>query len=87
MRVAPALLLALLGLAGCAVPVETPAEAQARRAVGCEESGFTRDSPDFRLCILLQEANERLDAVERRLRFIEQDVRFAGPPYYRPYWW
>lgn len=87
MRVAPVLLLALLGLGGCAVPVETPAEAQARRAVSCEEAGFTRGSPDFRLCILLQEANERLDAVERRLRFIEQDVRFAGPPFYRPYWW
>ena len=76
-------------LAGCATaPVETPAEAQARRAVSCEqEVGIARDTPEFRLCVLLQQTNDRLDAVERRLRFIEQDVRFGGPYYRYPYWW
>lgn len=76
-------------LAGCAVPpAETPVEAQARRGQSCEEAGFTAGSEDYRLCILLQQTNERLAAVERRLGWIEQDVRF-GPPYYpgRFGWW
>ena len=70
----PALLLAAL-LAGCAtVPPETPAEATARRGLSCTEAGFEADTPDFRLCLLLQQTNERLAAVERRLGWIEQDA-------------
>ena len=77
--------LALLG--GCAVPTpETPEEAQMRRGLSCTEAGFAPGSENHRLCILLQQTNERLAAVERRLSFIEQDVRFPplGPS---RYWW
>jgi hypothetical protein len=82
----PALLLAAL-LAGCAtVPPETPAEATARRGISCTEAGFAADTPDFRLCLLLQQTNERLAAVERRLGWIEQDASFARP-YLGPGWW
>ena len=83
------LLLTLLSLllAGCtAPPAETPAEELARRQVSCTEAGFTADTADFRLCLLLQQTNERLAAVEQRLRWIEQDTSLRGP-YFGPDWW
>jgi hypothetical protein len=74
-------------LAGCAgPPPETPAEAEARRGVSCTEAGFEQGTPDFRLCLLLQQTNERLAAVERRLAWIDRDTRLAGP-YLGPRWW
>jgi hypothetical protein len=75
-------------VAGCATaPVETPAEALARRRGNCEQAGFAPDTPELRLCLLLQETNERLDVMERRLRFIEQDVQFPRPYFGRYGWW
>ncbi len=74
-------------LAGCTtVPPETPAEAVARRELSCTEAGFEAGSPDFRLCLILQQTNERLAAVERRLTWLEQDFSFARP-YLGPGWW
>jgi hypothetical protein len=73
---------------GCALPPqETPAEALARRQLSCTEAGFQEGTPDFRLCVLLQQTNERLENVERRLGWIEQDVRFPPPYAGWPYWW
>jgi hypothetical protein len=75
-------------LVGCSLPAqETPAEALARRQLSCTEAGFQAGTPDFRLCMLLQQTNERLENVERRLGWIEQDVRFPPPYVGRPYWW
>ena len=78
-----------VGLGGCAgPPPETIEEAQARRGLSCKEAGFVENSESYRLCLLLQQTDERLANVEHRLRWIEQDVRF-GPPFYpgRPFWW
>ena len=84
--VRPGLLLLAL-LAGCAtVPPETLAEQAARRQLSCTEAGFAADSPEFRLCLILQETNERLAAVERRLGWLEQDASLARP-YLGPGWW
>ena len=80
-------LAALAMLAGCTtVPPETPAEALARRELSCTEAGFEAATPDFRLCLILQQTNERLAAVERRLTWLEQDVGFSRP-YFGPGWW
>jgi hypothetical protein len=74
-------------LAACAVPpAETPEERLARRTVSCQEAGFAQGSPDFRLCLLIQETHDRLTVMERRLNWIEQDVRFPTPYRYGPYW-
>jgi hypothetical protein len=74
-------------LAGCtSVPPETPAEAQARRELSCKEAGFAEDGPDFKLCLILQQTNDRLAAVERRLTWLEQDASLARP-YLGPGWW
>ena len=60
-------------------PAETPAEALARRELSCTEAGFDGGTPDFRLCLMLQQTNERLAAVERRLTWLEQDPGFSRP--------
>ena len=83
----PALSLLPLLVAGCTLPpAETPAEALTRRQASCTEEGFEASTPDFRLCVLLQQTNERLAAVERRLALIDQDWRLTGP-YFGPWGW
>ncbi len=80
--------LALALLAGCAtVAPETPAEAVARRELSCREAGFEAESPEFKLCLLLQQTNERLAAVERRLGWLEQDTSLARPRLGPGWWW
>ena len=77
----------LAPLAACStVPPETPAEALARRELSCKEAGFAEDGPDFKLCLILQQTNDRLAAVERRLTWLEQDASLARP-YLGPGWW
>lgn len=84
----PLLLAALAALAGCSLPPpETPEEANARRTADCRSAGFAPESSEFRLCLLLQQTNERLAVVDRRLRRIEQDVQFSGAYGYRRGWW
>ena len=86
-RRVPALWLLPLLATGCTLPpAETPAEALTRRQASCTEEGFESGTPDFRLCVLLQQTNERLAAMERRLRLIEQDWRVPGP-YFGPWGW
>lgn len=59
--------------------------AEANRA-GCQEAGFAEDSDAWKLCLLLQDSNRRLEALERRLLWLETDLRlFDRYPYrYRP---
>jgi hypothetical protein len=80
-----ALLTTLLLLAGCTTVVrETPEQRTARLNADCAAAGFTPDTESFRLCLLIQQTNDRLDSVERRLRFIDQDISTPGYPYR---WW
>ena len=82
MRRLCALVMVIL-LGGCAVAArETPEERAARLQGDCTAAGFQPATEAFRLCLLLQQQDERLAALERRLGFIEQDVRL--PPL-RPY--
>ncbi len=81
-----ALLTALLLLAGCtAAARETSEERTARLNAGCTAAGFKPDTESFRLCLLIQQTNDRLDSVERRLRFIDQDI--SAPGYPRRWWY
>jgi hypothetical protein len=80
--------LALL-LAGCATtPPETPEQAAERRAVSCTEGGFAKDSDAYKVCLMLEQQNDRLDAMEERLRLIESQTVY-GPafPYPRRWYW
>lgn len=85
----PVAILLLAALAACSVPPrETPEEARARRGAECSALGFKTDTPEQRLCLLLQQTNERLDDLDRRISRLD---RYYGPTaypyYYRPYWW
>lgn len=41
----------------------------------CDAAGFEADSDAYRLCLLLQNTNRRLEVLDRRLNFLELDVR------------
>jgi hypothetical protein len=74
----------LLLISGCATAQkESPEAYVARLQASCTEAGFQRDSESYRLCLLLQDTNERLDAVEQQVRYV--DMRTSFRPY--PYWW
>lgn len=79
-----AVVIGLTALAGCAA-TETPAEYQARLAQSCRDAGFVENTESYRLCTLIQDNNARLEALDRRIRFIEQDTRFIGRGGY-DYW-
>lgn len=53
----------------------SPEELLASDAAACSAAGFEPGSDAERLCRLLQETNRRLDGLERRLGFLELDVR------------
>jgi hypothetical protein len=74
----------LLLISGCAtVQKESPEAYVARLQANCTEAGFQRDTENYRLCLLIQGTNERLDAVEQQLRYVDMNTRWR--PY--PYWW
>jgi hypothetical protein len=62
------------GLAACETG-PTPEEIQAFEQAICDEAGFEPNSDAFRLCLQLQTTNRHIQALERRLTFLELDVR------------
>lgn len=67
-------LLACLLAAGCqSTAEEERALAQAQRA-SCLESGFVEGSDGFRLCLVLQDTNERIARLERRIDFLDAEI-------------
>ncbi len=79
---ATALLPAILLLAGCQTG-PTAEEVRAADLAACDEAGFAPGSDAHGLCLLLQGTNRRLAEVERRLNFIELDVRSSLFPFGR----
>ena len=59
-----------LALAACTQPADPVALAEGDR-LACNEAGFDAESDAYRLCLLLQQTNRRLDMVDRRLDFLE----------------
>jgi hypothetical protein len=74
----------LLLINGCAtVQKESPEAYAARLQASCTEAGFQRDTESYRLCLLIQDTNERLDAVEQQVRYVDMNTSFR--PYH--HWW
>ncbi len=71
----------LLAIAAAAVLVSgcqtgpTVEEVRALDVAACDTAGFEAGSDAHGLCLLLQGTNRRLATLERRLDFIELDVR------------
>jgi hypothetical protein len=83
-----ALVVALLLLGGCAtVAPETPEQTAQRHAIACREAGLAADSDAGRLCVLIERQNDRLAALEQRLRIIETETLTPGPFFGRCCWW
>jgi hypothetical protein len=81
-RRAGAVLLAAIGLAACQSG-PTAEEVRAVDLAACDAAGFEPEGDAQRLCLLLQATNRRLEALERRMSFIELDVRSAVLPFGR----
>ncbi len=64
-------------LVGCETG-PTLEQMQVMDTAACDAAGFAPGSDAHGLCLLLQSTNRRLEAVERRLNFIELDVRNFG---------
>jgi len=69
--------LGLLLLTACQTG-PTLEELQAVDVAACDAAGFEPGSDAHGLCLLLQTTNRRLAFLERRLDFIELDVRSFG---------
>lgn len=78
-RLAVLLLALLTPLAACQTG-PTLEELRATDLAACEAAGFDEGSEAHGLCLLLQSTNRRLEALERRIAFIELDVRSATFP-------
>ena len=71
----------LLAIAAVAILVSgcqtspTVEELRALDVAACDTAGFEPGSDAHGLCLLLQDTNRRLATLERRLDFIELDVR------------
>jgi|GEM_PF-1818437 len=66
--------LGLLVLAACQAG-PTVEQLQAMDRAACDAAGFEPGSDAHGLCLLLQDTNRRLASMERRLDFLELDVR------------
>lgn len=69
--------LGLILLAACQTS-PTIEDLQALDEAACDAAGFEPGSDAHGLCLLLQTTNRRLATLERRLDFIELDVRSFG---------
>ncbi|MDX6751572.1 hypothetical protein SH611_17340 [Geminicoccaceae bacterium 1502E] len=78
-----ALALALVSLsAACTPAAEIERQMEEASREGCLEAGFAETSDAWKLCLLLQDSNRRLEAMERRLLWLESDIRFHDRPWY-----
>lgn len=65
----------LAGVLGACQTGPTMEEVVARDRAACDIAGFEPGSDAHGLCLLLQSTDRRLEAVERRLNFLELDIR------------
>jgi outer membrane murein-binding lipoprotein Lpp len=72
-------------VAGCAPQEEIRAQIAEAQRLDCLAAGFEPDTDAFRLCLLIQDTNQRIAAVERRVDFL--DSRAAFYPWSRRSWW
>jgi invasion protein IalB len=82
-----ALILPLAATACAQMPAETPEEATQRWAVTCLEAGFARDSDAYKVCLLLEQQNDRMAYIERRLQIIESQTVYTPPLFPRRWYW
>ncbi len=65
-------------LAACQSAAEHRAAFEEEIRASCTEQGFAVDSDAFRLCLLLETTNVRLQNIERRLDILDMDLQRDG---------
>jgi hypothetical protein len=85
-RAALAIALCLLGACAAVAP-ETPEQMAQRHSAECRQAGLDPASDIGRLCLLLEQQNDQLAALEQRLRLIETHTLTPGPFFGRCCWW
>lgn len=68
------LLPACLLVAGCQSAAELEQAAVEARRTSCLEAGFAEGSDAYRLCLILQETQDRIARVERRIDFLDAEI-------------
>lgn len=63
-----------LSLAGCQSAAELEQAAVEARRTSCLEAGFAEGSDAYRLCLILQETQDRIARVERRIDFLDAEI-------------
>lgn len=84
-RLAPLFLLVALG--GCVSQAEMQQQIAESHRQSCLTDGFKEGTDNYKLCLLLQETNRRIDALNGRVAVLEANTRWVnryGPFYYPP---
>jgi hypothetical protein len=84
MRPLPLVLLGLL-LSACVSQEEIERAVAEQQQADCLAAGFETSSDAYKLCLLLQQTNRRIETVERRLSYIELNQRRFET--IAPRWW
>jgi hypothetical protein len=69
-----AAILGAFALAGCRSVAEIEQAAAEARRTSCLEAGFVEGTDAYRLCLLLQETQERIVRLERRIDLLDSEV-------------
>ncbi|BCX19760.1 MAG: hypothetical protein KatS3mg117_3442 [Geminicoccaceae bacterium] len=72
--VCSAAILGAFALAGCRSAAEIEQAAAEARRTSCLEAGFVEGTDAYRLCLLLQETQERIVRLERRIDLLDSEV-------------
>jgi hypothetical protein len=64
----------MLALAGCQSAAEIERAAAEARRTSCLEAGFTEGTDAYRLCLILQEAQDRIGRLERRIDLLDSEL-------------
>lgn len=61
-------------VAGCQSTAELERAAIEARRTSCLEAGFAEGSDAYRLCLILEETQDRIARLERRIDFLDAEI-------------
>jgi hypothetical protein len=64
-----------LACAGCMSQQEIQQQLAAEQHQRCTAAGFPPASDSYRLCLLIEAQNQRIDALQRQVQIVQTDIR------------
>ncbi len=76
-----------LACTGCMSQQEIEQQQALQQHQRCTAAGFPPDSDSYRLCLLIEAQNQRVDALQRQMQFLQTDIRqlYTVRPYIYQY--